>query len=358
MTEINQNEEKIINYLLNSASDEDAVEIESRLSSDEEYRKEVETVEMVLIDRFVQGEMSSDESAAFESMYLNFPELREKVEKSRQFHQQFEIWRAEESTEAVPQRRFGWFDFRLPAFAYAAALFLFLIVGGTLLYFTKPGENIAEVNDNQNSNTFIATAENKSKEILPLAVDNVNSSNLNSESNQQSPRSEDYASANKPTPKNKPTENSNAKSPAESPPQLAYNKKKRFPPVNDDITDEMNIEISPEDRVMGAEDEPQAVFVTKPNLSNTIKLTFPAKMEKYFKIAVIKSKGGRNVVVCGEKASAGKCAVTRIENDQLIIEIPSRRMPVGEYVVKIEKTGKQTYSFPFSRTKKKKHGTK
>src|SRR5689334_11172565 len=87
LEETDQKDEIIIRYLLNETSSAENEDLEDDMVLDEELAERVRTIEMLLIDRYVQQQMSPAERIRFEEGFLLFPEKRVKVDDARILHE-------------------------------------------------------------------------------------------------------------------------------------------------------------------------------------------------------------------------------------------------------------------------------
>src|SRR4051794_4437704 len=87
LEETDQKDEIIIRYLLNETSRAEREDLEDDMVLDDELAERVQTIEMLLIDRYVQQQMSPAEINRFEQGFLLFPENRVRVEDARILHE-------------------------------------------------------------------------------------------------------------------------------------------------------------------------------------------------------------------------------------------------------------------------------
>lgn len=127
MIELNPREEEIIDYLLNTSSEENARKVEEQILYDNDYRKEVDAVEMVLIDKFLSQELSLNERKAFEATYMNLPELRKKIQKAQKFHRQFKTWRTHRMMEPGLIRHSVRSGLLVPGYVIGLVIFLAIV---------------------------------------------------------------------------------------------------------------------------------------------------------------------------------------------------------------------------------------
>jgi hypothetical protein len=74
-----EDERHIVRYLLEQLSDDERSEVERRYFKDPAYLEEIEAVEIDLIERYLDGDLSREHAENFESRYLTTPALWAKV---------------------------------------------------------------------------------------------------------------------------------------------------------------------------------------------------------------------------------------------------------------------------------------
>jgi cytoskeletal protein RodZ len=144
LEETDQKDEIIIRYLLNETSRAEREDLEDDMVLDDELAERVQTIEMLLIDRYVQQQMSPAEINRFEQGFLLFPENRVKVEDARILHESSGLLLDEEQPrEEVLVRprsgfRFPWFKSLIPTPVFAAlAIAVFLLGIITVVYWAN-----------------------------------------------------------------------------------------------------------------------------------------------------------------------------------------------------------------------------
>src|SRR5215831_19607686 len=73
----------LVKYLLGDLSQEEQVQVEDRAFADPDYLVVLQSVEVDLIDAYVNGELSPEERRGFERQFLASPERRRKVAFAR-----------------------------------------------------------------------------------------------------------------------------------------------------------------------------------------------------------------------------------------------------------------------------------
>ena len=89
------NQTEITRYLLGSLSDEEKALLEERYFSDDAMFEEIEIAEEELIDRYVRGELSNEDSERFAAVVADSPRLAERVEFAR-------VWKDKLAVSAAP----------------------------------------------------------------------------------------------------------------------------------------------------------------------------------------------------------------------------------------------------------------
>lgn len=135
LEETDQKDEIIIRYLLNEASRAEREDLEDDMVLDDELAERVQTIEMLLIDRYVQQQMSPAERIRFEQGFLLLPENRVKVEDARILHESIGLLLDEEQPrERVLARprsvfRFPWFKSLISTPVFAALAMAVVLLG-------------------------------------------------------------------------------------------------------------------------------------------------------------------------------------------------------------------------------------
>jgi len=126
-------------YVLGTLPDAERVRLEERYFSDDAEFEEIEIAEEELIDRYVRGELSTTDRAAFEQTIARSPRLMERVEFARLFAGKLRV--AEAPVAAPAPKKANWWErlfgfsnaSRGPRLAFALSMLLVLIAGGVLL---------------------------------------------------------------------------------------------------------------------------------------------------------------------------------------------------------------------------------
>ena len=103
------NQPEITRYLLGSLSEEERANLEEKYFSDDSAFEEMEIAEEELIDRYIRGELSNEDTERFAAMVAQSPRLAEYVEFAR-------LWRDKLSglvaplahTQKPPEPKTGW----------------------------------------------------------------------------------------------------------------------------------------------------------------------------------------------------------------------------------------------------------
>ncbi|MDX6403221.1 MAG: hypothetical protein QOH70_676 [Blastocatellia bacterium] len=171
-------DELLIRYLLNETSRTENEDLEDEMVLDESLAGRLQTVEMLLIDRYVLSELSAADGVRFEKGFLLFPENRAKVEDARIFHQSIDGLLNEEGlTMEKPATWFPPFlkrpSIQVPAFAVLALLLTGVIA--LAIYQnkrTREADKMAETPPNPKSLTPTPN-ENRSpnNDTVPAGID-------------------------------------------------------------------------------------------------------------------------------------------------------------------------------------------
>lgn len=81
------NDKKLESYLWNELSDNEIAALEDELVRDDELFQRLETLQMNLIDSYLENEMTDDEKRRFEAAFLNNPANQWKLEEARVFRE-------------------------------------------------------------------------------------------------------------------------------------------------------------------------------------------------------------------------------------------------------------------------------
>jgi negative regulator of sigma E activity len=123
------NDKTLESYLCNELPDEEIAVLEDALLRDDEFFQRLETLEMDLIDRYLENEMTGEEKKRFEANFLSNPANQWKLEEARVFRESLELVRKKESSARevtrVPFVNEGnFYSVRLPQFAAAAVILI------------------------------------------------------------------------------------------------------------------------------------------------------------------------------------------------------------------------------------------
>ena len=175
-------DEILIRYILNETSKNENEEIEDQIFLNEELSERAQVVEMLLIERYVLGELSDEEKARFEKGFLLLPENREKVEEARMFQESLGLLRrerlAQESEAQRASRRSrlaSWL--RMPMLAPALAVLVLLLIGAAVLlfYMREKQRTLANANGSSSNNAnqvAIIPNQNSSNNAAPPTNNN------------------------------------------------------------------------------------------------------------------------------------------------------------------------------------------
>lgn len=83
--ESSSNDNKLESYLRNELSDSEIAALEDELLRDDELDQRLETLQMNLIDGYLENEMSAGEKRRFETTFLSLPANQLKLEEARVF---------------------------------------------------------------------------------------------------------------------------------------------------------------------------------------------------------------------------------------------------------------------------------
>lgn len=133
-----EEQEMLTRYLLGELPEVEQVRIEDRAFRDQEFLARLQDAENDLMDYYARGELSADERARFEQLFLASPSRRERVELARdlaltttKFAEHTVTTQASSSTNAWHLPILEFMRARPPVFGYAlAALAVLTIAGG------------------------------------------------------------------------------------------------------------------------------------------------------------------------------------------------------------------------------------
>jgi hypothetical protein len=169
LEETDQKDEIIIRYLLNEGSRAEREDLEDDMVLDDELAERVQTIEMLLIDRYVQQQMSPAEAIRFEQGFLLLPENRVKVEDARILHESIGLLLDEEQpSERVlaqpssprPSRfRFPWFKSLIRTQVFAALAMAVVLLGIiTVVYWVNKKRQVVNQTANVSNDANRAAA--------------------------------------------------------------------------------------------------------------------------------------------------------------------------------------------------------
>lgn len=187
-------DEILIKYILNETSKDENEDLEDEMVLDDQLSDRMQTVEMLLIERYVLQAMSPVEKTRFEQGFLLFPENRNKVEDARIFHESIGLLQKEghlvHPPKAQKQSWGAWLNswFGSPIMAPAFAALALLLIGVIIfILFIKDSKTaiangnahisnnetplVASQNENGDNNGNSASSENieRSGEVLTPA---------------------------------------------------------------------------------------------------------------------------------------------------------------------------------------------
>ena len=126
-------------YVLGTLPDDERERLEERYFTDNTEFEEIEIAEEELIDRYIRGELSESDRAAFEQTIARSPRLVERVEFAKLFADKLRVAEAP-AVAAAPEKANWWerlFGFsrgsRGPRMAFAFSMLLVLVAAGVLL---------------------------------------------------------------------------------------------------------------------------------------------------------------------------------------------------------------------------------
>lgn len=127
------NDTKLESYLCNELSDEETAALENDLLRDDELFQRLETVEMNLIDRYLDNEMTGEERGRLEANFLSNAANQWTLEEARVFRESLELVRKKESSARnvtkFPRVNKGvFYSVRLPQFAAAAVILISIAI--------------------------------------------------------------------------------------------------------------------------------------------------------------------------------------------------------------------------------------
>ena len=122
-------------YLLGALSDDERDQLEQRYFSDTAEFDEIEIAEDDLVDAYIRGQLTADDSRRFEIVASSSPRLRERVEFAKLLSQKTEASPVA-AVEEVPKRRSWWqlFAFDQPGRLASAFGVLLVLLGGLLVF--------------------------------------------------------------------------------------------------------------------------------------------------------------------------------------------------------------------------------
>jgi hypothetical protein len=89
-------------YLRHELAEDEIVALEDQLLRDEELFQRLETMEMNLIDRYLENEMTDTEKQHFESAFLDQPDKQRKLNDARVFREGLKLLRKKDPQNVTP----------------------------------------------------------------------------------------------------------------------------------------------------------------------------------------------------------------------------------------------------------------
>ena len=122
-------DKKLESYLCNELPDEEVTALEDELLRDDEFFQRLQTVEMNLIDRYLENEMTGAEKERFEAKFLRNAANQRLLEEARLFRESLELVRKRESsarnvTKFPVLSKEVLYSVRLPQLAAAAVILI------------------------------------------------------------------------------------------------------------------------------------------------------------------------------------------------------------------------------------------
>ena len=124
-------DEKLEAFLLNELPDDELAALQDELLRDDELYQRLETMEMNLIDRYLENELTGDEKQRFEAEFLSNPANQLKLHEARVFRESLEKLgegnNAAPNVASIPGLRKKFFDsVHLPQLAAAAVILIMI----------------------------------------------------------------------------------------------------------------------------------------------------------------------------------------------------------------------------------------
>ena len=166
MIETFTDQDKILAYYyLDELGEAEIIELQDEMLLNDELTERAQVVEMNLIDGYVRGEMTPEESRRFKEGFLAIPENKDKVSHAQMFHKSLRLLHENQQGALAAFQNHGWrqwvsglFQRPLPALAFTAAAILLIAALFFVVIRQRPHET---------GNTFV-------KNSAPAVPDNIN----------------------------------------------------------------------------------------------------------------------------------------------------------------------------------------
>src|SRR5258706_1117088 len=140
------NDKQLESYLRNELPDEEIAALEDELLRDDELFQRLQTVEMNLIDRYLENELTGEEKERFEANFLSNEANQWELEKGRVFRESLDLVRKKESSARnvtkFPLVNKGLFySVRLPQLAAAAVILISIATFAAWLVIRSQSKN-------------------------------------------------------------------------------------------------------------------------------------------------------------------------------------------------------------------------
>jgi negative regulator of sigma E activity len=134
------NDKKLESYLRNELSDIEIAALEDQLLRDDELYQRLETLQMNLIDRYLEDEMSDDEKRHFEITFLSIPANQWKLEEAQIVRESLRLLREKQPATRKVVR----FPDRF--FQRAAAAVVLIVIAVVVILFATRWQNRVQNN--------------------------------------------------------------------------------------------------------------------------------------------------------------------------------------------------------------------
>jgi hypothetical protein len=176
MKDIEREQALIRQYLLGELDEERIQQLEQRLITDSDFKREILMTEEDLLQEFVSGELTEADRSRLLKRYLASPRQRRKLEVAQALGRYIGTHKPAETTGAVSPigRRRSWFDFfrldnRTGRFVWAAVILLIIVAGGALIWRLGPQDQVARLND-RDSVVLTASPDVLVVELAPVVL--------------------------------------------------------------------------------------------------------------------------------------------------------------------------------------------